>query len=136
MSLFDTTFLIDLIHGDEGAKELAQRVDERQTLKAISVVTAHEYLRGIYQLFGENHKLLQSKLASAESELRHFEIIPYSYDVAKRSALMESELAKAGIIIGLADTLIASTALHFNLTLVTRDTQHFKRIPKVKVEKY
>jgi len=136
MSLFDTTFLIDLIHGDEGAKELAQRVDEQQTLKAISVVTTHEYLRGIYQLFGENRKLLQSKLASAESELRHFEIIPYSYDVAKRSAFIEAELAKAGIAIGLADTIIASTALHFNLTLVTRDLQHFKRIPKVKLEEY
>ncbi len=136
MSLFDTTFLIDLIHGDEGAKELAQKVDEQQTLKAISVVTAHEYLRGIYQLFGENHKLLQSKLASAESELRHFEIIPYSYDVAKRSAFVESVLTNTGITIGLADTIIASTALHFNLILVTRDTDHFGRIAKVKVEEY
>ena len=136
MRLFDTTFLIDLVDGDEGAKDLAQRVDEQQTLKAISVITAHEYLRGVYYLFGDNPKLLQSKLASAESELRHFEIIPYSYDLAKRSAFIEAELARAGIAIGLADTIIASTALHFNLMLVTRDTQHFKRIPKIKVEEY
>ena len=136
MRLFDTTLLIDLVDGDEGAKDLAQRVDEEQTFKAISAITAHEYLRGVYYLFRDNHKLLQSKLASAESELRHYEIIPYSYDVAKRSAFIESELATASISIGLADTIIASTALHFNLTLVTRDTQHFKRIPKVKVEEY
>jgi predicted nucleic acid-binding protein len=136
MNLFDTTFLIDLIHGDEGARELARRIDEQQTLKAISIVTAHEYLKGIHQLFGENGKLLQAKLASAESELRHFEIIPYSYDIATKSAFIESELARSGITIGLADTIIASTALHFNLTLVSRDTEHFKRIPKVKVEEY
>lgn len=136
MRLFDTTFLIDLVDGDEGAKDLARKVDEEQTFKAISVVTAHEYLRGVYYLFGDNSRLLQSKLASAESELRHFEIIPYSYDVAKRSAFVEAELAKAGTTIGLADTIIASTALHFNLTLVTRDVQHFRRIPKVKLEEY
>lgn len=136
MRLFDTTFLIDLVDGDEGAKDLAKRVDEQQTFKAISVITVHEYLRGVSYLFGGNPKLLQSKLASAESELRHFEIIPYSYDVAKRSAFIEAELARAGIAIGLADTIIASTALHFNLTLVTRDMQHFKRIPRVKLEEY
>jgi predicted nucleic acid-binding protein len=136
MRLFDTTFLIDLVNGEEGAKDLAQRVDEQQSFKAISVITAHEYLRGIYNIFGEDNKSLQPKLASAESELRHFEIIPYSYDIAKSSALIESELARAGIVIGLADTIIVSTALHFTLTLVTRDTDHFGRIAKVKVEEY
>ena len=93
MRLFDTTFIIDLVNGDEGAKVLAEKIDNEQTFNAISVVTVQEYLRGIYCLFS-NAKVLKAKLERAESELQHFEIIPYSYDIAKLAASIETELAR------------------------------------------
>jgi len=135
MRLFDTAFIIDLIDGDKGAKALAEKIDYEQTFNAISVVTVQEYLRGIYYLFS-NSKVLKAKLEKAESELQHFEIIPYSYDIAKIAASMEAELARRGIVIGMADAIIASTALHLGLKVVTRDLEHFKRIPKLIVETY
>ena len=136
MRLFDTTFLIDLVDGDEGAARLAKRVDQEGSYRAISAVTVQEYLRGIYYLFGEDHELLQRKLASAESELRRFEIIPYSYEIAKVGANIEAELAKMGRIMGFADTIIAATARHLGLKLVTRDIQHFQRILHLRLENY
>jgi len=135
MRLFDTAFIIDLIDGDKGAKALAEKIDYEQTFNAISVVTVQEYLRGIYYLF-LNSKVLKAKLEKAESELQHFEIIHYSYDIAKIAASMEAELARRGIVIGMADAIIASTALHLGLKVVTRDLEHFKRIPKLIVATY
>jgi hypothetical protein len=134
MNLFDTTFIIDLIDGDEGAKALAEKFDKEQSFNAISVVTVQEYLRGVYHIFSGS-RLLKDKLERAESELHHFEIIEYSYDIAKIAASLESELAKNGVVIGLADTIIASTALHLGLRVVTRDRE-YKKIPKISTETY
>jgi predicted nucleic acid-binding protein len=135
MRIFDTTFIIDLVDGDESAKALAEKIDGEQGFNVISVVTVQEYLRGIYYLFSST-KVLKAKLEKAESELQRFEIIPYSYDIAKIAALMEAELARKGTVIGMADTIIAATALHLDLSVVTRDREHFERIPKINIETY
>ena len=135
MRLFDTTYIIDLVNDDNGAKALAERIDDERGFNAVSVVTAHEYLRGVYYLFS-NSKVLRAKVERAESELQHFEIIPYSYDSAKIAASLEAELARKGIVIGMADTIIAATALHLGFTVVTRNQEHFKRIPKIAIETY
>jgi predicted nucleic acid-binding protein len=135
MRLFDTTFLIDLIDGDKGAKALAERIDNEHGFNAISAVTVQEYLRGVYYLFSSS-KVLKTKLERAESELRYFEIIPYSYDIARIAASIDAELARKGMIIGMADIIIAATALHLGLSVVTRDEEDFKRIQKIRVETY
>lgn len=136
MKIFDTTFLIDLIKGDKGAIKKAKEIDEQGTFKAISVVTVHEYLRGIYYLFSYDKELLKNKLEKAEAELIRFEILPYTYEVAKTAAEIDSILAKSGQTITFSDTIIAATATHYRLTLVTRNTEHFSRIPNLHIETY
>jgi predicted nucleic acid-binding protein len=134
MNLFDTTFIIDLVDGDDGARALVEKIDDEKSFNAVSVVTVQEYLRGVYHIFS-NSKLLKDKLERAESELQHFEFIPYSYDIAKIAASLESELARKGVVIGLADIMIAATALHLGLRVVTRDRE-YKKIPKISIETY
>ena len=136
MKIFDTSFLIDLVRGDEGAVQRAVDVDSEGVFKAISVVTVHEYSRGIYYLFGHNKDLLTTKLERAEAELIRFEILPYTYEIAKTAAEMDAALALDGVSISFSDTIIAATALHHKLTLVTRNIQHFSRIPKLTIETY
>ena len=136
MRLFDTTYLIDLINGDEGAVKKAGEVDAEDLFKAISIVTAHEYLRGVYHLYMHEGKLLESKLTRADAELSRFEVIPYTYDVAKVAAKIDAMLISEGISISFADIIIAATALHYKLTLVTRNIDHFKRIPELNIETY
>jgi predicted nucleic acid-binding protein len=136
LKIFDTTFLIDLVKGDKGAIKKAKEIDEQGTFKAISVVTVHEYLRGIYYLFSHDKKLLKNKLEKAEAELIRFEILPYTYDVAKTAAEIDAQLARNGQIISFSDTIIAATAIHYKLTLVTRNTEHFSRILNLQIETY
>ena len=136
MKIFDTTFLIDLVKGDKGAVQKAKEIDEQGTFKAISVVTVHEYLRGIYYLFSHDKELLKSKIEKAESELIRFEILPYNYEVAKTAAEIDTQLARNGQTISFSDTILAATAIHHKLTLVTRNTEHFSRITNLQIETY
>jgi len=131
MWLFDTTFIIDLINADSGAVSKAKEIDE-PSLKAISVITVQEYLRGIFYLFSKDKALLDKKLRAAERELSYFEVIPIDYVIAKLAAEIDAELMMKGQQIDLADVLIASTAIKYNFTLVTRNVKDFKRIAKVK----
>ena len=136
MKLFDTSFLIDLVSGDEGAKNKAKEVDAEVIFKAISTITAHEYLRGIYYLYSHNKPLLTSKLRKAEAELTRFEILPYTYEIAKTAAEIDATLTRKGQIISIADTILAATAIYYKLALVTRNPQHFSRIQNLKTETY
>lgn len=74
-----------LVKGDKGAAKKTEEIDATGSFKAISVVTVHEYLQGIYYyLFSHNRKLLKIKLERAEAELIRFDILPYIYEIAKK----------------------------------------------------
>lgn len=136
MRLFDTSFLIDLVKGDEGAVGKAAEVDEERTPRALSVITVHEYLRGIFYCHSMQPAVLGKKLKRAEVELAKFEIFPYTYEIAKVAAEVDGVLRKNGVTLDLADVMVAATALHYKLTMVTRNVKHFKRVPELKIEKY
>lgn len=131
MWLFDTTFIIDLINADPSAVKKAKTIEE-PALKAISVITVQEYLRGIFYLFSSDKVLLDKKLTAAEKELSYFEVIPVDYTIAKLAAEIDAALMVRGQQIGLSDVLIASTAIKYNFTLVTRNVKDFERVADVK----
>jgi predicted nucleic acid-binding protein len=136
LKLFDTTFLIDLVSGDRGAARKAEEVDAQAVFKAISTITVHEYLRGVYYIYMYNESLLKSKLIKAEAELARFEILPYTYEIAKTAAEIDAALTRRGETISLSDVILAATALYYKLTLVTRNIQHFMKVPNLKTETY
>lgn len=111
-------------------------MDTAWFFKAISVVTVHEYLRGNCYLFSYDKNLLKIKLEKAEAELIRFEILPYTYEIAKKAAEIDAKLARNGTSISFSDIIIAAMALHYKLTLVTRKLEHFSRIPELATETY
>lgn len=133
--LCDTTFLIDLVSGDEGAAAKARELDEVASLVAISVITVHEYLRGIYYLYWDREEL-RDKLREAREDLRRFEIIPFDEEIAEVAAEIDAKLVRSGTPIGYPDVVIAATALSRDLTLVTRNIRHFSLVQGLRVEPY
>jgi predicted nucleic acid-binding protein len=129
MWLFDTSFIIDLFRHDKEALKKAKKVDDTPLTKAISVVSVHEVLRGLFYIGSEE------KLRIGESALSRFEIIPYTYEIAKKAAEIDASLAKMGEMLPFPDVAIAATAVVYDLTLVTRD-EHFKNVKGLKVEEY
>jgi tRNA(fMet)-specific endonuclease VapC len=134
MPLFDTGYLIDLTNGDLGAVTKAKQVDSGSDVKAISVVTVHEYLRGVFY-YHLDKKILKSKLSKALIDLAHFEQLDYTAEVAREAARIDASLFRLGTKIPFADVIIAATAKHHNLPLITRDS-HFNSVSELIVIEY
>ncbi len=129
MYLFDTSFVIDLLRHEKKAVEFARKADDESRLKAISVVTYHEVMRGLF-FIGNEQKIVQG-----EAALSRFDIIPYSMEIAKVAAKIDANLAKSGQMLSFPDVVIAATAIFYGLKLVTRD-KHFSRIERLEIEGY
>jgi tRNA(fMet)-specific endonuclease VapC len=76
----------------------------------------------------------QRELDALEAFLRPESVLHFDDESARRAASARVALELAGIPIGLADLLIAGTALAHGCTLVTHNTREFARVPGLLVE--
>jgi len=63
-------------------------------------------------------------------------ILPFDFLAAKKYGEIRSFLEKQGTPLEHADLQIAAIALSRNMTLITGNIRHFKRVPNLKVEKW
>jgi tRNA(fMet)-specific endonuclease VapC len=125
-------YLIDTDVVAEYLKGIAKTVESLHALTpqtlAISLITYGEIYDGIYH--GRNP-------GQHEQVFLHFlqgvPVLPLNRSVMKRFAQLRGQLRQTGQIIGDFDILIASTALHYDLTLMTHNRKHFSRIPMLKL---
>ncbi len=64
------------------------------------------------------------------------EILPLDYPSAKAAGMLRSSLEGKGNLIGPYDLLIAGIAIANNLTVITRNTREFARVPGLRVENW
>jgi len=95
---------------------------------AISLITYGEIYEGIY--YGRNP---QTNERAFLQFLRGVDVLPLNRLIMRRFAQIRGQLRQTGSIIGDPDILIGATALHHDLTVVTRNTKHFQRIPNLKL---
>ena len=77
-----------------------------------------------------------SQLSKLEVVKNRFQLLSFDQNSAERAAEARAYLEKKGTPIGNIDTLIAGIALANNLTLVTRNTREFERVPGLRVENW
>jgi tRNA(fMet)-specific endonuclease VapC len=92
-------------------------------------------------LFELEYGLLRSTRPEAQRQgidnvLRVYRVLNLDHACAKYAAWIKHTLALAGTPIGHFDQLIAGTALANNLTLITRNTREFERVPGLQVENW
>ncbi|MBD3407484.1 MAG: PIN domain-containing protein, partial [Candidatus Lokiarchaeota archaeon] len=112
----------------------AKQVDETTDIKAVSVVTVHEYLRGVYY-HHIGKKTLDDKLRKVFTDLAHFEQLEFTTSIAREAAYIDALLFKQGDMIPYADVVVAATSKHHNIPLITRDS-HFKVVDGIVVIDY
>lgn len=124
--LIDTDRVVDYLKGRE------EPVDLLETLRtdglSISLVTYAELYEGIY--YGANPQRVERGLRLFLTSTR---VLPLNRAIMRRFAVLRGDLRRRGQGIGDLDTMIAATALHHDLTLVTRNLRHYTRIPGLKI---
>lgn len=128
MLLLDTNFLIDL-HGElrrkdgsDGPAKKFMRANRTQSM-VITPITANEYAAGI-----RNER-------EARRFLRRFRMVALGRDVALFASRLDREQSGKGLRLGENDTWQAAVALHFDLTIVTSDTD-FDKVSALKRRNY
>lgn len=71
-----------------------------------------------------------------DAALRTYQVLRFDTNAAKAAAHIKHTLEAAVTPIGHVDQLIAGIALSNNLTLITRNTREFARVPGLRVENW
>ena len=124
--LVDTDRVADWLVGRPDAIELLTRISPDGL--AISLITFGEIYEGVF--FGRDPTAAE---AIFRRFLRDVDVLPLNRTIMRRFARVRGELRRRGQNIGDTDTLIAATALHHMLILVTRNLKDFQRVPGLNV---
>ena len=137
MHLLDTDTLTHAHAGNAAIKDRIEEVGEENV--ATTIINAIEILDGRNQFLlkakdGQQLLRAQELLEASENLLESLAII--SVDGKAAAQFDKLRLNKKLKKIGRADLLIASIALAQHATVVTRNLQHFKQVPGLKVENW
>ncbi len=88
----------------------------------LSVLTVMEVISG-WQRRGQHQRG-----GELLGRLREWTLLAVDGDIAALAGRMHGDLLRVGQTVGVADPLIAATALHHSLILVTGNTAHYQRL--------
>ena len=127
--ILETTFLIDLerelLRGEAGA---AQRLLERYASQPLylTFTIAGELAAGVSL----------SDRARWEELIAPFHVLACTHEVSWQYGVTYRYLRQQGLLIGGNDLWIAASALAYRMPLVTRNVEHYRRVPGIEVVGY
>jgi tRNA(fMet)-specific endonuclease VapC len=124
--LIDTDYVADYLKGYQTATAVLTQLFPEGI--GISIITFAEIYEGIF--YGQNR---QAHEQGFRQFIRNAHLLGLTNLVAKHFARIRGDLRGKGLLIPDPDLYIAATALHHNLTLVTRNRRDFERIPHLKL---
>lgn len=125
--LLDTDILIDLLRGSEEVTQKINQLEGRGTLLSTSTLNAFELFYGAYKTSNR-----EENVEATRTLLDRLIIHDLDMAASEKAGEVQAYLEE-GTPLEFRDTLIASVALTQNITLYTRNTRHFQRIPRLKL---
>ncbi len=122
--LIDSSVIVALERAKEPPAQLKVKTAEVPTY--LSAVTASELLHGLHRANTEQRRERRSQFLAEVFDL--FEILAFDLDVARQHARIWAELSQQGQLIGAHDLMIAATAVHHGLSVVTYNEREFRRV--------
>lgn len=125
--LLDTNVVSELVKPkpEPNVVTWIQATDE--SLLFLSVLTIGEVRKGISSLPAGNKRAFLESWLCNELVLRFTDrILSIDFEVAERWGLLSAQAKASGMLLPVIDGLLAATALHHNLTFVTRNTNDVK----------
>lgn len=128
MKVLDTDILVGILRKNEDAINKLIELEEEDI--AITVFSWQEIIFG--PTITENKKELRSALELLNS----YTFLNYERNDIFYTIKILTHLKKVAQPIGLIDEMIAGMCLRHKATLVTRNIEHFSRVPNLKIEKW
>ena len=125
MRCVDTDFLIDVLNNEPKVRNLVNELDDNKEYFTTSI-SLFELQAGAYQLG-------KKKLKAAQLLLSRFHIFEFNRFAADEAARIYADLRKKGKEIPMRDAMIAGIVKVNGCSLITKDTNHFKRVSSIKV---
>ena len=129
MYLLDTDTVIYTLKGNAAVEENLRL--HYSSPMYLSVITLMELYYGAYK-----SQKVTSNLAKIKILENSMAILSLDREVTEIFGMQKSDLEKNGVPLDDFDLAIASTALAYNLILVTNNVRHFKRIDGLKIENW
>jgi predicted nucleic acid-binding protein len=127
----DTSFIVDLLRGDEHAIQLLDLIERGARPQKVSAVTVLELYEGVARSGTPEAKRTQ---VLDVLETKH--VVSADHTVMRKAGRLSGSLISAGERIEREDCIIAATAMVHDEPVVTRNTDHFKRIDGLDVRSY
>jgi len=122
--LLDTNVISELTKLQPEAKVVSWFHATNEELFYLSVLTIGEIRKGIDSLPRSNKRALLESWLANDLVLRFAgRILDVNLDIAERWGLISAQAKMAGAPLAVVDGLMAATALHYNMILVTRNTK-------------
>jgi toxin FitB len=126
--LLDTNILSELRRPKPEPRVLAFIVDQPLDLLFVSAVTLAEIRFGIELVTDASRRAdLNTWLTHKVRPMFDQRVLPVSEDIMFKWRLLVEDGRKVGHTFSQPDLIIAATALHYGLTLVSRDTGDFQK---------
>ena len=111
----DTNVLIDALNGRRDRKQMLHGLVIQGHTLACCAITIAELYAGLHP----------HEIAPASAFVSAMLWTDMSFAVARKAGELKYEWARKGKTLGAADTMIAATALHYGLTLITENRKDF-----------
>ena len=126
--LADTDWIINFLRGHQQTVEILSWLYDEGL--GISVITFSEVYEGIYRFENEKRDELEENF---HDFLRGVQILNVDENIAMIFAEQRAKLRRENKLIDNFDLLIGSTALFYNLELLTNNVKHFERIKTLRI---
>ena len=125
MSTILDTCVVSELYDVNAAPAVVQRVNELGADAYLSVITIGELFRGTQKMEpGHRQRVLLDSLHYTEQRFAQ-RILPIDTEIARVWGRITAETRGVGREVGAADGLIAATALHHGMAVMTRNVRHF-----------
>lgn len=117
--LIDTDVMIDFLRGEAKAGALLKKNSDHVLLSSIVVAELYAGVRG------------EQERKTLDALMNLFRVVPVTAELAKAGGLLKNKYAPSHAT-GLADALVAATAVAENADLKTLNTKHYPMIKNLK----
>jgi predicted nucleic acid-binding protein len=130
--ILDTSFLEDVGREDAAALKKAAELQDQQIPERLSVMTLYELYWGIGYV-----ERSQTERDRVDAILGTKEVYPVTPTIARKAGRIAGELSRRGDPLNdPGDELIGATGLVHEEPVLTKNVDHFERIPNLEVETY